>query len=327
MSRVTQTKESWNTYKWVLSHRLMRDSTRMQSILKRIRMLSVTHPYDLCHAYECFLSHIHTSDVSQMNAACHTYLRVMPHIWMHHIWMHRLRAWYTYAHIWMHSYVCTYAHIWMHSYFRTHKPRTMHTHECITYECIVYVNDCTYAHVWMHSYVYTYADIWMHSYVCTFKREIHACIHMSAYINEKCMNAFICVHGAWYHAHTRVMSHTWMGPATHTTSQYEHNLGKDTHGNPLPNAIKKVFFWFGFFLLVSSLFFNWAKTSRATPCVCVYVFACVCVCMCVCVCVCVCMCVCVCVCVCVCFCLRASVRLYVCVYVCVCVCQCPSGRG
>jgi len=106
----------------------------------------VTHVNEACHTYGRVMSHLWMGHVTHMNGSCHTYERVMSHIWKSHV-THMKESCHTYERV--------MSHLWMGHV--SHENGSCHNYEwvlshtnasCHTYEWVM-------SHLWMSHVTHT----------------------------------------------------------------------------------------------------------------------------------------------------------------------------
>ena len=186
-----------------------------------------------CHTYKRVVSHIYTSHVTHMNESCHPYKRVMPHTWMCHV-THMNEWWNT--HEWVMRHESNIGaegscHKYMNEWWNTHEwvmkytwmsHETWKQHRCRRVMSQIY--EWVMKHTWIshdtrrqHKRRRVMSHIWM-------RDEIHGG-HVT-HMNEGWNTQGSCHTYEWAMKHTGVMSHIWMsdeihmGHVTHLTPTY-----------------------------------------------------------------------------------------------------------
>jgi len=145
-------------------------------------MSHVTHMNESCHTYERVMSHIWTSHVTHMNESCHTFERVMSHIWMSHV-THMNTSRYALAHRVYES--CHTCRMMRHDVFIS-----------VTWHLWVIscVNENESRHVLMNHIICWRNALWVMSHIWTYVWRNASCVDESRLRVVSCVNEY-----EWHH--------------------------------------------------------------------------------------------------------------------------------
>jgi len=118
----------------------------------------VTHMNESCHTYERVMSHVWMRHVTRMNESCRTYEWDMSHIWTSHV-AHMNESCHTYERVMSHIRMSHVTHMnessW-HTYMNDDVIQKRHNERQIRQKWRIYMKRGPYRHIWMKKDLYSF---------------------------------------------------------------------------------------------------------------------------------------------------------------------------